>query len=102
MLKSSSFEKGKNIADNIIRYISNLFKLKKEIKVIKDRIAREIRNLFKHEEIRGIFVLKKYIDYESNRDKKKALSVKKYLNKIRPYLKSIINNLRNLSRGKLN
>ena len=55
MLKSSSFEKDKNIEDNIIRYISNLFKLKKEIKVIKDRIAREIRNLFKHEEVRSIF-----------------------------------------------
>ena len=58
MLKSSSFEKDKNIEDNIIRYISNLFKLKKEIKVIKDRIATEIRNLFKHEEVRSIFFKK--------------------------------------------
>ena len=35
-----------------------------------------------------------YIEYESNRDKNKTLSVGEYLNKIRPYLKEIVNNLK--------
>ena len=34
------------------------------------------------------------IDYESNGDRNKTLSVEEYLNKIRPYLKDIINNLK--------
>ena len=33
-----------------------------------------------------------YIEYESNGDRNKSLSVEGYLNKIRPYLKDIINN----------
>ena len=35
-----------------------------------------------------------YIEYESNGDKNKTLSVKKYLNKAGLYLKDIINNLK--------
>ena len=35
-----------------------------------------------------------YIEYESNGDMNKTLSDKKYLNKVRPYLKGIINNLK--------
>ena len=34
-----------------------------------------------------------YFEYECNSDRDKTLSVKEYLNKIRPYLKDIINNL---------
>ena len=34
-----------------------------------------------------------YIEYESNGDRNKTLSVEEYFNKIRPYLKDIINNL---------
>ena len=34
------------------------------------------------------------IEYKSNCDKNKTLSVKEYLNKIRPNLKEIINNLK--------
>ena len=33
-----------------------------------------------------------YIEYKSNGDKNKILSLEEYLNKIRPTLKSIINN----------
>ena len=33
-----------------------------------------------------------YIEYESKRDKKKTLSIKEYLNMIRPFLRDIINN----------
>ena len=35
-----------------------------------------------------------YIEYESNGDRNKILSLEEYLNKIRPYLKDIINNLK--------
>ena len=35
-----------------------------------------------------------YNEYKSNSDKNKTLSVEEYLNKIRPYLKYIINNLK--------
>ena len=33
-----------------------------------------------------------YIEYESKRDKDKTVSIKEYLNRIRPYLVDIINN----------
>ena len=36
-----------------------------------------------------------YIEYESNGDKNITLSVEEYINKARPYLKDIINNLKN-------
>ena len=35
------------------------------------------------------------MEYESNDDRNKTLSVEEYFNKIRPYLKDIINNLKN-------
>ena len=34
----------------IIKGIRNLFRLEKEIKVIKDRILRDIKNIFEHKE----------------------------------------------------
>ena len=40
------------------------------------------------------FWSKNYIEYESNGDRDKTLSVEEYLNKIRPYLKDFINNLK--------
>ena len=43
-----------------------------------------------------------YIEYESNGDGNKTLSVEEYLNEIRPYLKDIINNLKNLTDEKFN
>ena len=35
-----------------------------------------------------------YVEYESNSDKNKTLSVQEYRNKIRPYLKNFINNFK--------
>ena len=35
-----------------------------------------------------------YMEYESNGDRNKTLSVEEYLNKVRPYLKNIANNLK--------
>ena len=42
------------------------------------------------------------IEYESKGDRINTLSVEEFLNKIRPYIKDVINNLKNLTRGKFN
>ena len=38
----------------------------------------------------SIFWISNYIEYETKGDRNRALSVEKYLNKIRPYLEDII------------
>ena len=65
-------------------------------------MIRDIRNLFEYEgedsykAIRVVnFWSNNYFEYESNGDRNKALSVEEYLNKVRPYLKDIINNFKN-------
>ena len=82
--------------ENIIKDIRNLFRLEKETKAIKDRILIDITNLFEHENenyykpVRlNNFWSNNYIEYESNSDRNKTLSVEECLNKIRPYLKDI-------------
>ena len=85
-----------------IKYIRNIFRQEKETKETKDRILRDIKNLFEHEKEENYykpvrlsnFWSNNYIEYESNGDRNKTLSVEEYLNKIRPYLKDIINNLK--------
>ena len=84
--------------ENIIKDIRNLFILKKDIrklrqeketKVIKDRLLRYIKNLFEHEKeeenyykpVRvSNFCSNNYIEYETNGDINKTLSVEEYLN----------------------
>ena len=96
MMKIPRFEEYKNIEENIIKYIKNLFrftKIKKaddaetkgirnlfrlqENKTIKDRIIIDIRNLSEHEEegyyksVRaGNFWSNNYIEYKSKGDRK--------------------------------
>ena len=89
------------IDDTTVKDITNRFRLKKENEAIKNKIIRDIRNLFEHEEddyyksLRvGNFWTNNYIKCESNGDKNKSLSLKKNLNKIRPHLKDIINDLK--------
>ena len=48
----------------------------------------------------GNFWNNNYIEYESNHDRNKDLSVKEYLNEIRPYLRDITIDLQNLAHGK--
>ena len=94
----------KETNDSAIKSIRNFFRLKKKKKVIKGRIIRDIRNFFEHKEEENYYKAVRannfwsnyYNEHESNGDRKKTLSVKKYPNKIRPYLKDIINNLKNL------
>ena len=69
----------------------NLFRLEKETKSIKDRTLRDTKNLFEHEEVNfyepvkvNYFQSNNYVEYESNSDRIKTLSVEEYLNEIRP------------------
>ena len=104
--------------ENIIKDIRNLFRLKKEqnytaikdIRIFLDKkkklkqlkTLRDTKNLFEYEKEENYYKLVRvnnfwsssYIEYESNGDKNKTLSVDEYLNKISPYLKSILNNLK--------
>ena len=80
-------------------------KTQREYEAMKDS-----RNRFEHKEEGNYykpgreakFWSNNYIEYESNGDINKALPVEEYLNKIRPYLKDIINDLQNLIHGKFN
>ena len=75
------------------------FRPGKERKAIIDRIIRDKRNLFEYEEdyykpVRiGNFWSNNHIKYKS-KGNSKTLSFEEYLNKIRPYLKDIINNFK--------
>ena len=89
--------------ENIIKDIRNLFRQEKETKAIKDRILRDIKNYFEHEKeednyykpVRvSTFWSNNYIEYRNNGHRNKPLLVEEYLNKISPYLKGIINNLK--------
>ena len=90
----------KETNDAPIKGIRNIFRPKKKINQLLEYIRdiRDIRNLFEHEEedykpVRvGNFWSNNYIKYKSKGDRK-TVSVKKYLNRIRPYLKDI-NNLK--------
>ena len=86
-----------------IRDTRNHFRLKKEIKEIKDIILRDIKNIFEYEKeeenyykpIRVNNVWSNdYIEYKNNGYKNRILSVEEYSDKIRPYLKDIINDLK--------
>ena len=73
------FRLKKEIDNNTIKDIRNLFRLEKENKAIKDRIIRDIRNLVEHEEeenyhkpVRvGNFWSNNYIEYKSKGDRKR-------------------------------
>ena len=73
-----------------IKDIRNLLILEKETKAIKGRIIRDINNLFEHEEENyyppvkvNNFCSSTYIEYESEGDRNKTLSVEEYPDKIR-------------------
>ena len=81
----------------------NLFRLKKEVNRVNNIVLRNIKNLSEREKeeenyykpVRvNNFRRNNYIEYKSNGDKNKILSVEEYLNKIWPYLKDIKNDLK--------
>ena len=95
------FRLKKELNYTAMKDIRNLFRQEKETKAIKYRILRYSKNLFEHEVENcykparlNIFWSNNYIEYESNGHRSKTLSVEEYLNKVRPYLKDIINNLK--------
>ena len=82
------------IEDNIIKNIRNL---STKNDAITKKIIREIHILFKpgnedyYEPVWiGNALNNNYIDYESNSDRKKTLSIEEYLNKIRSYFSKIL------------
>ena len=96
------FRLKKELNYTTIKDIRNFFRLEKETKAIKDGIRRDIKNLFEYEEEKEIyyktvrisnFWSNNYIQYESNGDRNKTLSVEEYLNNISQYLKDIIINI---------
>ena len=82
---------------------------------IEQLVIKNIKNHFEHDEEKNCYKTVRvssicsnsYIEYKRNSDGNKTLSVEEYLNKIRPYLKYLINNLKisrpqNLTRVKFN
>ena len=77
--------------------------MKKVVKGIKDIVRSNIKNLFEYEKeeenfykpVRvNIFCSNSYIQSKSNKDKNRILSVEEYLDKIKPNLRDIINDLK--------
>ena len=88
----------------------NLCRLKKEVKRIKDIVFKNIKNLFEKEKEEenyqkpvtvNNFQSNNHIEYKSNGDRNKILSVDEYLNKLRPYLKDIKNDLKKFGPQKI-
>ena len=77
--------------------------------MIKDRIITNIRTLLEEQEEKGYYKPKRvrnfwnnsYIEYESNWDKNRTLSLDEHLNKIEPYLRNIIIDLQNSDTWKI-
>ena len=94
----------KQSEENIIKSVRNLFILKK--KEIKDRIIGNIKILFQRED--DYYKLKRVskfwnndsVEYGSNGDRYKNLSLQDYLNKIKPNLRDKIVIFKNLIHGK--
>ena len=86
-----------NYIPKLIKKSVSGVKLKNENEPIKGRIIRDIKTFFQEEEDYdklarvGNFCRNNYIEYESNGDKNKTLWIKENFDKIKPYLKNIIN-----------
>ena len=103
LMSENLFRLKKEQNDTATKDIRSLFRLKKEVQGIKDIVLRNIKNLFDYEKgeenyykpVRvNKFWSNNYIEYKSNGDKNKILSIEEYLDKIRPYLRDIVNNLK--------
>ena len=103
-------ENSRSEEEKIIKNIRNIFRLKKEVKGIKDIILRNIKNLFKYEieeenyykPVRvNNFWSNNYIEYKSKCAKNRIPSVEEYLGKIRTYLRDIINDLKQYDTWKI-
>ena len=78
-------------------------------RLLKDKLIRDIRTLFEQQQQENYYKPKRiinlvnnhYIEYESNGDRNRNLSLEKYLNKIKPCLKDIIIDLQNSDKWKI-
>ena len=78
-------------------------------RITKDRIIRDTRKLFKQEEEKDYCKPKRvsnfwnnnYVEFESNGDKNRSLSLDEYLKKCKPYLRNIIIDLQNSDTWKI-
>ena len=91
------------IDDITFKDVRNLFRLKKENETINFRIVRDIRHVFGHGEENCYKPLKVGVFWDNNNNNNnnieyksndKILSIEEYLDKIRPYLKGIINSIK--------
>ena len=89
--------------EKLIKDTRNVFRLKKEVKKIKDIVLGNIKEFFEYEKVEKYYYKpikvntswsNNYIEYKINGDKNRILSVKEYLNKTIPYLTDIINDLK--------
>ena len=72
--------------ENMIKHVRNIFRLKKENKIIKDIILRdyehdEEENYYKQVRASNIWI-KNYIEYESNNNRNKKYQLKNILIKL--------------------
>ena len=102
--------KSKTCTKKIYKIIRNFFRLKNklnynaikykkklnELKTGNEKcFSKKKKNYYKPVRVRiNKFSNNHYIEYESNGDRNKTLLVEGHLDKIRPYLKDIINNLK--------
>ena len=76
-------------------------------KLIKNRLIRDIRTLFEQEEDHyrpervNNFWNNRYIEYETNGDKIRNLSLNEYLNNIEPSFRNILTDLQNSDEWKI-
>ena len=89
--KKNIFRQKKEQVDTTIKDMRNLCRLKKEVNRVNKIVLRNIKNLSEREKeeenyykpVRvNNFRRNNYIEYKSNDDKNKILSVEEYLNKI--------------------
>ena len=91
LMSENLFRLKKEQNDTATKDIRSLFRLKKEVQGIKDIVLRNIKNLFDYEKgeenyykpVRvNKFWSNNYIEYKSNGDKNKILSIEEYLDKL--------------------
>ena len=98
----------RNIMENNMFKDNNFFRKKKKYNGMKDKITGEKGTVFESDEenhyepVRiGNTFSSNYIEYESGSDRNKTLSNKEYLDKNRPYLSNMINDLKTKGEWKL-
>ena len=101
--KNPSESRIKDIEKNLTELEENLSKTNKyyDYHDIEFRGKRDVRDLFDLSVVVKVSFNNNYTQYKSKGDKNKILSIRKYLNMIRPYLVNMINDHKNQSEWKI-